>query len=409
MKHFDKWFIGIIIVMASLIMAVNIFVLPESNDKGRPYLVEAERVAKSLSEGTTPNLSAMEYVTSYELCDTVEKVTYSGENDYCIKNINGSLYRINYIIDNSGHKRTFFFVNVIMIISGLIIAIILLIIRFRIIKPFHDLEEVPYELSKGNLSIPLDEGKYKLFGKYIWGTNMLRENIEERRRDELELHREKKTVLLSLAHDIKTPLSVIKLNAQAIEKGLYTEKEKNTVAAKSIVEKVDEIGDYITQIVEATKDDFLKLEVNEGELYLSDLIDRIRKVYCDKFKLLKISFEIGEFDNCLLYGDIDRLEEVLQNLLENAIKYGDGKYIKLSFTSEEGCQIITVSNSGNTLPDDEVNHLFESFYRGSNAGNNQGNGLGMYICRKLMSQMKGDIFIHPHGNIFNVSLVIKMC
>ena len=68
-----------------------------------------------------------------------------------------------------------------------------------------------------------------------------------------------------------------------------------------------------------------------------------------------------------------------------------------------------MSNSGNTLPDDEVNHLFESFYRGSNASDNQGSGLGMYICRKLMSQMKGDIFIHPHGNIFNVSLVIKMC
>ena len=63
MKHFDKWFVGIIIGMASLIIAVNIFVLPESNKKGRPYLVEAERVAKSLSEGKTPDLSAMEYVT----------------------------------------------------------------------------------------------------------------------------------------------------------------------------------------------------------------------------------------------------------------------------------------------------------------------------------------------------------
>ncbi len=101
---------------------------------------------------------------------------------------------------------------------------------------------------------------------------------------------------------------------------------------------------------------------------------------------------MGEYQNFLVKADTERLLEVLQNIIENAIKYGSGKKIGISISKEEDCVLITVENTGEVLPAEELPHLFDSFYRGSNAGSQEGSGLGLYICRKLMHKMNGDVF-----------------
>ena len=77
---------------------------------------------------------------------------------------------------------------------------------------------------------------------------------------------------------------------------------------------------------------------------------------------------MGEYQNFLVKADTERLLEVLQNIIENAIKYGSGKKIGISISKEEDCVLITVENTGEVLPAEELPHLFDSFYRGSNAG-----------------------------------------
>ena len=72
-----------------------------------------------------------------------------------------------------------------------------------------------------------DPQKSRFFGKFTWGVNLLREKIEDDRKKELSMQRDKKLLLLSLSHDIKTPLSAIKLNAKAIAKGIYNDEEKS--------------------------------------------------------------------------------------------------------------------------------------------------------------------------------------
>lgn len=103
---------------------------------------------------------------------------------------------------------------------------------------------------------------------------MLRENMEQQKERELNLQREKKMLLLSLSHDIKTPLSAIKLYSKALSKGLYTDKEKQLEIAENINAKADEIEEYVAEIITASREDFLSLDVNMGEFYLSELVTK---------------------------------------------------------------------------------------------------------------------------------------
>ena len=152
----------------------------------------------------------------------------------------------------------------------------------------------------------------------------------------------------------------------------------------------------------------MDLQVNNGEFYLSKLIADVKRFYTDKLDLLKTDFYIQSYSDCLLAGDRERAVEVLQNIIENAIKYGDGKTIALSFEKEDGCLLVHVINSGCTLNESDLPHIFESFWRGSNVGGNSGSGLGLYICRTLMHKMNGEIYAEIEDDNITVTAVFAM-
>ena len=116
---------------------------------------------------------------------------------------------------------------------------------------------------------------------------------------------------------------------------------------------------------------------------------------------------MDEISKCLVKGDKNRMVEVLQNVMENAIKYGDGKRIRISFGEEEDCKLIHIENTGCNLKKEELPNLFDSFYRGSNSTGMKGSGLGLYICKTLMRKMDGEIFAQIKEECFVVTVVIR--
>lgn len=409
MKSFNKIFLAAVVLILILFAAANLFIYGLTfNESGRPYRVEAERLAFEIEKNGFESID----ITEYKYISGAEKFGegfYETDSDCIIKEINGSLYRFDYRTENTDNRSGLLLaVNIVLLSASAFITGVLIFVKVKILAPFERLSELPVELSRGNLTAPLKESKNRFFGKFIWGVNLLRENLEEQKRRELELQKEKKTLLLSLSHDIKTPLSAIKLYAGALTKNLYKDSEKQAEIARRINENADEIGEYLSEIISASKEDFLSLETKNSEFYLSELINGIEDYYGEKLALLKTEFSIAKYENLLLKGDPDRSAEVLQNIIENAVKYGDGRRIEISFSQEEDCELITVKNSGGTLSKSELPHIFESFWRGSNAQKTQGSGLGLYICRQLMRKMNGEIYAETNGEETAVTAVFGL-
>ncbi len=412
MRAWRKIFAAVLIGIALIFIAGNLLVINlNSDENSRPYRVEINRLALQIEEDGLENvdLSELEYVNSIAVSEAKsEKDFYNADSDYAIREINGKLYRFDYTADdnNLGGKITAA-VNVILAVMSAAVLGILFYFRSKVLIPFEKLTDVPYELSKGNLTVPVKENKNRFFGRFLWGIDLLRENIEQRKQRELILQKEKKTLLLSLSHDVKTPLSVIKLYSKALYKNLYKDADKQREIAKSIDQKADEIEGYINQIIGASREDFLSLEVKNSEFYLKSLVAETENYYKEKAALVKTDFEVREYKNLLVSGDLDRAVEVLQNLIENALKYGDGKKIELLFSDEDEGALVAVRNSGCTLKKEELPHIFESFWRGVNSLGIQGSGLGLYICRQLMHKMKGEIFAQIEGDFITVAVIFK--
>lgn len=404
MKAYLRLFVIVTVLMTIVMVGLNVLIPMQERNTDGYYRVEAKRLADEIEETGSFDLSKYPHITG--VYGEEEGRLYVSNEHYVIIEAGGKLYRAEYKVGTG--MRILIIMDIAFAIVFVMMLVLLIYIRRHIISPFGRLNEVPKELAKGNLAVEIPEEKSRYFGRFTWGVNLLREKIEDDRKKELSMQREKKLLLLSLSHDIKTPLSAIKLNAKALAKGLYKDEDKRRQTAESINARADEIEGFVNRITKAASEDFMSFEVSPGEAFLSSIMEKLTARYAPQLSLSGTEFSVDKFSDCLLSCDPDRLAECLQNLVENAIKYGDGKRISLSFDRMDGCELITVSNTGCTLEPSELPQIFESFHRGNNAVNVRGNGLGLFICRKLMSLMGGEAYADIADGCFRVTLVIRL-
>ncbi len=412
MKRYNQMLVVVLVIMAVVFAGANMYLSTLEGPKGREHRVQIERAAMEIQKKGLAAVDLEKYPTIVrvveETAENPESFLHGAEEDYLIRTIAGVNYRFDYKASSVEYQKQLRqVVNIVLGIVTILIVALFAFIKIRLLRPFHQLSELPYELSKGNMTMPLKENKERFFGRFLWGMDLLREKLEDQKASEHELQKEKKTLILSISHDIKTPLSAIKLYAKALMKNLYQDPEKQLEIAGHINDKADEIENFVSQIVKASNEDFLSLEVENQEFYLSEIIKKITTYYTEKLELLQMDFQVERVADCLLKGDPDRGVEVLQNVIENALKYGDGRKISLSFSEEENYRMITVSNTGCTLSDSELPHIFDSFWRGSNVGSNGGSGLGLYICRQLMQKMGGEIFAKCTAGEMKVTILFS--
>lgn len=421
MKKYRIIIVLITVIYVILALGMNSIMKNEKDVENNQYRVEINRLYNAFEkEGRVEKVKDCLYVKDMEYLPSSISDIEIINNFYSVKNgmqmeivpvvakekVTGYL-RFDYI-KNLGTQK---YVNISQACLAVMYAVTLIGMLYtyrKIIKPFHILSNMPYELSRGNLNDEIKESKNRYFGKFVWGIGMLKDSLENHKQRELKLAKDKKMLLLSISHDIKTPLNAINLYAKALEQGIYENEEEKMGAAKKIQEKTVEINEFVKEIMKSSMEDVIEIEVADSEFYLGDFVNKITTGYSEKCKIHKTQFDVGFYENHLLKGDIDRLFEAFGNLIENAFKYGDGKNIAITFTEEEYCELIKVYNSGTVISDNDMVHLFDSFYRGSNSEGKQGNGLGLYICREIMNKMKGDIYAKQAEGGMEFVLVCRM-
>jgi signal transduction histidine kinase len=281
----------------------------------------------------------------------------------------------------------------------------------EIIVPLKNASELPEKMALGQLKSLKIKTKNKYLKKLSWGLDMLQEKLKAEKEKNYQLEKDHKTMVAGLAHDIRTPLSTIKNYAIALEEEVYTEPEAIKRSLKIIISRTDEIEGLSRKLIKSSEKDlqFDSFEAENQELYLNEIHSKLINIISEKTERLPLKFEAeSPPENLLLKADINLLDQLFNNIVDNAIKYGDLKKLKLSYSSEDYYQLLELENTGTNIPEKELKHIFNSYYRGSNAEAESGFGLGLFISKKIMTSLKGDIYAQNTAAGVKIVLVFKI-
>ena len=267
----------------------------------------------------------------------------------------------------------------------------------KVIMPFNRLSDYPERIAKNENADALPESKSKYFGKYIWGMNMLRDRLSGDNRKLRQLEKEQLTLVSTIAHGIKTPVANIKLYSEAIKSGLYREDgtpdPKDAEVAGKITKNADDINDLVKELLESASKGVVVFEPKIESFYLTEIEEFIKREYDNRLNVLRIPYKIDMKSRVMINSDKSGITRILVQLLDNAIKYSDGRGITVTIDKNEDGYIFSVKDTGSRIPESEMPYVFNSFWRGSNAGDVEGNGLGLYEAQFIARKLGGDIAV----------------
>ncbi len=315
-----------------------------------------------------------------------------------------------YKFNESGLSRLILLMNMVIIIASLIVICFGIYIYVRIIVPFNKISDYPDKISKGGNVAKLPETKDKYFGKYIWSMNMLSDTLENERKTIRRISDEHQKLVTVLVHGIKTPAANIKLYSEAIATGLYDPEgkinEKDAELAGKIEKNADEIERIVTHAVDTANATIFEYDPEVKPFYRKEIEDFIREEYSNRLKIGRIKFEVEAEGNPLINSDLDGVCRIIRQLMDNAIKYGDGTGIVLKMDKTEEGHFITIADNGVTLSESELPFVFNSNWRGSNSSDVQGSGIGLYEARYIVRKLGGDIRMKINDNVTEVTVFI---
>ena len=221
---------------------------------------------------------------------------------------------------------------------------------------------------------------------------------------EIELTQQRQNFLLSVTHELKSPLASISLVLQTIKNRNITEEKKQHLTLNALKE-ADRLNELVSNILLSTKLD-KTYDMNPETFNLIALIEDIIEKYQIKFP--KIHFDIQSDDIPLVFADRQGIVSVISNLVENAAKYSyenSSVIVKLLYQDEKFT--IDVCDTGAGVPVVERKKIFDKFYRVGNemTRKTKGTGLGLHIVSQIVKAHKGTIKVldnTPHGTIFRI-------
>lgn len=265
---------------------------------------------------------------------------------------------------------------------------------FNIIKPFQELSEYPERMARLQTKQKLPESKNRYFGKYIWGMNMLSDQLEINRRHIAKLEYQRQTLLASIAHGVKTPVANIRLYAEAIIMGLYSDGGSESVStdiAMKIDKNAQKIEAMVVEMLETSVTSLMDYEPEIEHFYLGELAGLIEKEFGDRLNIQRIPYTVECDSGYMASSDKWALFRVISQLLENAMKYGSGEGLSISMAAQDEGFCVSVKNKGTLLPEKELPYIFKSYWRGSNAESREGSGIGLYVASETVKRLGGTI------------------
>jgi signal transduction histidine kinase len=282
-------------------------------------------------------------------------------------------------IDSTTHilANQLIYVTIIALLAGFIIS---LFISKKLSKPIVEITNTASNLANGNYNVVFEKGDYTEIDNLVTTLNYATRELS--RTDQL-----RKELIANISHDLKTPLTMIKSYAEMSRDLSKDDKKKRTKHLNVIIEETDRLTLLINDIMKLSK---LESKIDELKITKFD-ISKLVKDIINRFSYLvekdKYEIEINIDNNLYVSADKEKIEQVIYNLISNAINYtGDDKKVIVNLKGLNDIVRFEVIDNGSGISKKNLEHIWDRYYKVDSEHKRSvvGTGLGLAIVKNIL-------------------------
>lgn len=270
----------------------------------------------------------------------------------------------------------------------------------KTLSPIDKLIEQVKQIKSVNLHYRLDEGNGKdeisLLASHF---NTLLIHLE----NAFELQ---KTFVANASHELRTPITSIIMGADVM---LSQERDKEDYKAtlSSVKEDAEKLNKIITVLLDLAKADIDFATAITEKTSMKDLFTTLQQEWNTKHYENALSLQVPE-NQLLIMANTSLLSIAINNIIANAFKFSNNRSVACTVEYNAQEVIISIKDSGIGIPEKDLTHIFKPFYRSSSAAGMPGNGLGLYMSKKIINLFRGEIYISSKENETTVTIRLPL-
>jgi len=278
-------------------------------------------------------------------------------------------------------------IGAISLVLGILTLVIGLLLMRRVVHPLSEVIAAAGSVSKGDFSarVPLHRHRDDLYA--------LSESFNQMAGSLERSDQQRREMLADIAHELRTPLTILRGRLEGIVDGVYPHDEAHIATALEEVYLLDRLVNDLRTLTQAEARQ-LPLEIRPFDLY--DLAEKVVATFDPEAKELGLSLDLApsQEQNLLVMGDPQRVEQVIGNLVGNALQYvPEGGRIDLRIDPMVDTLLLSVKDDGPGVAEEDLVFLFDRFWRAerSRCRDTGGAGLGLAIAKQLVEAMDGEV------------------
>ncbi len=289
---------------------------------------------------------------------------------------------------------------------GLVIVVSIWIARY-VTKPIMQIKNAAQKIAEGDVSRKIDLNRNDEFGTLTDSLNQMALKLREDTRQIKRYAEKQRQFFADITHEIRNPLHTISASMEMLEMDNLSDEKRKKYHANAR-KQVERLGRLFRDLVTLQRYESDEYFIEKQEFDLSDIAGHMLEWYGDIAEEKGIELEV-DTHSCAAIGDPGKIEQVIDNLVSNAIKYTGEGSIRLRYGSEDGVITVRVEDTGIGISEEHLNRLFDRFYRTDKARSRDkgGTGLGLAVVKSILHAHESEIQVESEvgtGSLFRFTL-----
>ncbi|WP_139114491.1 MULTISPECIES: sensor histidine kinase [Lysinibacillus] len=279
------------------------------------------------------------------------------------------------------------------IISGVVTIAVIIVLSRKLAFPLVQMKEATLKMSKGDFTVALSTNGKDELSDLSNAIQLLSDDLHH-------LREERKEFLSSIAHELRTPLTFIKGYTDILYKRDLTERDRQKYLG-IIIEETNRLSRLIKDLFDLAKMDENSFVIDKESLHLDKFLANIETKLSPAFQEKQIHFFVQCEEGLTLMADSARLEQIILNLLNNALTYcSSGDSTSIIVKRHSRYLQISIKDTGKGIPKKDLPYIFERFYRVEKSRTRAlgGSGLGLAIVKELVHAHGGEVTVFSEEN-----------